>query len=136
MTMSKAQFQQMKFTEAVNRVGWGKMSMVGQSRSLWKFISYAKIKRSSSLFCHSNRKSKIDDPFIISSLAFIQETETSSDLLCPIILILAHPTLSDYGMESDLTRGLQPCSANTYLIPDHKPNQLGMNSNVGDKEES
>ena len=32
-------------------------------------------------------------------------------------------------MESDLTRELQPCSANTDLIPDHKHSQLGKNSN-------
>ena len=44
--------------------------------------------------------------------------------------------ISDYRMESDLTKELQPCSANTDLILDHKPNQLGMYSSVGDKEES
>ena len=33
--------------------------------------------------------------------------------------------ISDYRVESDLTRELQPCSANTDLIPDHKPSQLG-----------
>ena len=44
--------------------------------------------------------------------------------------------ISDYRMESDLTTELQPCSANTDLIPDHKPSQLGMYSGVGDKEES
>ena len=36
--------------------------------------------------------------------------------------------ISDHRMESDLTRELQPCSANTDLIPDHKPSQLGMYS--------
>ena len=36
--------------------------------------------------------------------------------------------ISDHRMESDLTRELQPCSANTDLIPDHKPIQLGMYS--------
>ena len=44
--------------------------------------------------------------------------------------------ISDYRMESDLTRELQPCLANTDLIPDHKPSQLGMYLVVGDKEES
>ena len=39
-------------------------------------------------------------------------------------------------MKSDLTRELQPCSANTDLISDHKPSQLGMYSSVGDIEES
>ena len=44
--------------------------------------------------------------------------------------------ISDYRMESDSARELQPCSANTDLIPDHKPSQLGMYSSVGDREES
>ena len=44
--------------------------------------------------------------------------------------------ISDYRMESDLTRELQPFSANTDLIPDHKPSQLGMYSSARDKEES
>ena len=44
--------------------------------------------------------------------------------------------ISDHHIESDLTRELQPCSANTDLIPDHKPSQLGMYSSIGDKEES
>ena len=38
--------------------------------------------------------------------------------------------------ESDLTRELQPCSANTDIITDHKHSQLGMYSSVGDKEQS
>ena len=44
--------------------------------------------------------------------------------------------ISDCRMESDLTRELQPCSANTDLITDHKRGQLGMYSSVGDKEQS
>ena len=44
--------------------------------------------------------------------------------------------ISDYRRESDLTRELQPCSANTDLIPDHKRSQSGMFSSVGDKEVS
>ena len=44
--------------------------------------------------------------------------------------------VSDYRMESALTREVQPCSANTDLIPDHNPSQLCMYSSVGDKEES
>ena len=39
-----------------------------------------------------------------------------------------------YRMESDLTRELQPCSANTDQITDHKRSQLGMYSSVGDKK--
>ena len=44
--------------------------------------------------------------------------------------------ISDCRMESDLTKELQPCSANTDLITDHKRGQLGMYSSVGDKEQS
>ena len=44
--------------------------------------------------------------------------------------------ISDCRMESDLTRELQPCSANTDLIADHKRSQSGMYSSVGDKEQS
>ena len=44
--------------------------------------------------------------------------------------------MSDYGMESALTREVQPCSANADLIPNQNPIQLGMYSSVGDKEES
>ena len=56
------------------RVGWGKMSMVGQSRSLEIFICMPKLRepmviRSTFLFSHWNRESKTDDPVIISSLA-------------------------------------------------------------------
>ena len=75
------------------------MSMVRQSRSLRTLFCMPKIKepmvkRFTSLFFHWNRKSKIDDSVIISSLAFTPETKTSSDSLCPTILILPHPTLS------------------------------------------
>ena len=44
--------------------------------------------------------------------------------------------MSDYHMESALTREVQPCLVNTDLIPDHKPSQLGMFSSVRDKEKS
>ena len=40
--------------------------------------------------------------------------------------------MSGYRMESEV----QHCSANTDLIPDHNPSQLGMYSSVRDKEES
>ena len=49
--------------------------------------------RSIFLSSDSNRESKTDDAVIISSLAFNSETKVSSDLLCPTILILPHPTL-------------------------------------------
>ena len=63
------------------------MSMVGQSRSLKIFIRMPK---------HGDkRESKTDDPVIISSLAFNSETKLSSDSLCPSILILPYPTLSN-----------------------------------------
>ena len=39
--------------------------------------------RSTFLFSHWNRKSKTDDPVIVSSLAFTSETKISSDSLCP-----------------------------------------------------
>ena len=69
-------------------MGWGKMSMVGQSRSLEIFICMPKIRkpmviRSTCLFSHWNRKSKTDDHVIVSSLAFNSETKISSDSLCP-----------------------------------------------------
>ena len=44
--------------------------------------------------------------------------------------------MSNCRMESDLTRVLQPFSANTDLITDHKRSQLGMYSSVGGKEQS
>ena len=67
----------------VSKLGWGyKMSMVGQSRSLGIIFCMPKIKepmveRSTFLFFHWNRKSKLDDPMIISSLAFTPETKMS-----------------------------------------------------------
>ena len=72
----------------INMVEWGKMSMVGQSRSLGILFCMPKIKepmmkRSTFLFFHWNRKSKIGDPFIISSLPFTPETKMSSDSLYP-----------------------------------------------------
>ena len=56
------------------------MSMVGQSRSLEIFICMPKIwesmvTRSTFLFFHWNRKSKTDDPVIVSSLAFNSGTK-------------------------------------------------------------
>ena len=44
--------------------------------------------------------------------------------------------MSDYRMKSALTRDVQPYSANTDLIPYHNASQLGIYSNVGNKEES
>ena len=65
-------------------VRWGKMSMVGQSRSLGILFCMPKIKelivkRSTFLLFYWNTKSKIDDPVIISSLPFTPETKMSSD---------------------------------------------------------
>ena len=56
------------------------MSMVGKSRSLEIFICMPKIwestvTRSTFLFSHWNRKSKTDDPVIVSSLAFNSGTK-------------------------------------------------------------
>ena len=73
---------------AINcRVGWGKMSMVGQSRSLENFICMPKIRepiviRSTFLFSDWNRESKTDDPVIISSFALNSETKVSSPPFC------------------------------------------------------
>ena len=60
------------------------MSIVGQSRSLKIVLCMPKIRdpmviRSTVLFSHWNRKSKTDDPVIISFLAFNSETRASSD---------------------------------------------------------
>ena len=57
----------------INMVEWGEMSMVGQSRSLGILFCMPKIKeprmkRSTFSFFHSNRKGKIGDSVIISSL--------------------------------------------------------------------
>ena len=66
-------------TNLIHSVGWGKMSMVGQNRSLELFfICMQKIRepmlmRSTFLFSHWNRDIKTDDPVIISSLAFNSE---------------------------------------------------------------
>ena len=56
------------------------MNMVGQSRSLEIFICMPKIwesmvTKSTLLFSHWNRKSKTDDPVIVSSLAFNSGTK-------------------------------------------------------------
>ena len=64
------------------------MSMAGQSRSLRVLFCMPKIKeptmkRSTFLLFHWNRKSKIDDPVIISSLPFTPETKLSSDSAPP-----------------------------------------------------
>ena len=72
----------------INMVEWGKMSMVRQSRSLGILFCMPKIKeslmkRSTFSFFYWNRKSKIGDPVIISSLPFTPETKTSSDSLYP-----------------------------------------------------
>ena len=53
------------------RVGWGKMSMMGQSRSLEICICMLKINkpkviRSTFLFSHWNRESRTSDPVTIS----------------------------------------------------------------------
>ena len=68
----------------ISMVGWG---MVGQSRSLgW------------------NRKSKIGDSAIVSSLPFTPETKMSSGSLYPTILNLPHPTLLHILVELLLVR--------------------------------
>ena len=71
---------------------------MGQSRSLGILFCMPKIKepmmkRTIFSFFHLNRKSKIDDPVIISSLSFTPETKMPSDSLYPTILNLSRPTL-------------------------------------------
>ena len=66
------------------RAGWGKMSMMEQRSSLDIFIRIPKVRepiviRSTLLFFNYNRKSKADDPVIISSLTVTLETKKSSD---------------------------------------------------------
>ena len=65
------------------RVGWGKISMVGQSRSLGILGTHSE--KIHILTLHLNRKAKLMTPVIISSLQFTPETKMSSDLLCPTI---------------------------------------------------
>ena len=72
----------------INMVEWGKMGMVGQSRSLGILFCMPKIKepmmkRSTFSFFHWSRKSKIGDTVIISSLPFTPETKMSLDSLYP-----------------------------------------------------
>ena len=93
----------------VNTVGWGKMSMVRQSRSLGILFCMPKIKepmmkRSTFLFFHWNRKSKIGDSANISSLPLTPETKMSSDSLYPTILNLPHTTLLHILVELLLVR--------------------------------
>ena len=76
------------------------MSMMGQSRSLGILSCMPKIKepmmkRSIFSFFDWNRKSKIEDPVIISSLSFTAETKISSDSFYPTILNLPHRTLTN-----------------------------------------
>ena len=93
----------------INMVGLGKMSMVGQSRSLGILFCMPKIKepmmkRSTFSFFHWNRKSKIGDSAIISSLPFTPETKMPLDSLYPTTLNLSHPTLLHILVELLLVR--------------------------------
>ena len=79
---------------------------MGQSRSLGILFCMPKIKepmmkRSIFSFFHWNRKRKVHDPVIISSLFFTPETKMSADSLYPTILNLLHPTL----LQSQKTQG-------------------------------
>ena len=90
----------------INMVGWG---MVGQSRSLGILFCTPKMKvpimkRSTFSFFHWNKKSKIGDSAIISSLPFTPETKMSSGSLYPTILNLPHPALLHILVELLLVR--------------------------------
>ena len=70
---------------------------MGQSGSLGILFCMPKIEkpiveRSTFLFFHWNRESKIDDEFL-GGMASTPETKSLSDSLYPTILILPHPTL-------------------------------------------
>ena len=86
----------------INTEGWGKTSMVGQSRPLGILFCMPKMKepmmkRSTFSFFHWNRKSRIGDSAIISSLPFTPETKISSDPLYPTILNLSHLPFCIFG---------------------------------------
>ena len=81
------------------RVGWGKMSMLGQSESDYNFVYELKAKEltitwSSVLLFLIQWENKNVDLISMDSLIFGKQIKTSSDLLCPTILILPHPTPS------------------------------------------
>ena len=81
-----------------HRVGWGKMSMVGQSESAYIFVPELKAKElkiagSSVLPFVFQWENKNVDLITMGSLIFFKQIKILSDLLCPIILILPHPTL-------------------------------------------
>ena len=93
----------------ISMVGWGKTSMVRQSRSLGILFCMPKMKepimkRYTFSFFHWNRKSKIGDSAIISSLPFTPETKMSSGSVYPTILNLPHPTLLHILVELLLVR--------------------------------
>ena len=63
------------FADKCGRVGWGKISMRGQSRSLeicicMLTINRPKVIRSTFLFSHWNTESRTGDPVTISSIGF------------------------------------------------------------------
>ena len=78
------------------------MSMVGQSESDDIFVSELKAKElmitgSSVLLSLFQRENKNVDLITAGSLSFGMQIYFSSDLLCPMILILPHPTLELLG---------------------------------------
>ena len=75
------------------RVGWDKMSIVGQSESDDVFVSCVTVKKLmitglSVLLSYSNWKIKKIDVITMGYLIFGRQIKIPSDLLCPIILIL------------------------------------------------
>ena len=62
------------------------------------------------------RENKTDDPVIVSSLAFNSKTKISSDSLCPTILILPYPTLSNGEFLKILFSMREPKKRNSVLV--------------------
>ena len=81
------------------RIWWGKISMVGQSDSDDIFVSELKAKELtitwlSVLLFLFQWENKHVDLITMGFLIFGIQIKISSDLLCPTILILPHPTLT------------------------------------------
>ena len=85
-------------------IGYGKMSMVGQSESDDIFISELKansltVTGSPVLLSLFQCENKNVDLITLGLLIFSIQIQISSDLLCPIILILPHPALPHLSMK-------------------------------------
>ena len=86
------------------RLGYGGAKQVTGILFCMPKMKEPTMKRSTFSFFHWNRKSKIGDSAIISSLPFTPETKMSSGSLYPTILNLPHPTLLHILVELLLVR--------------------------------